>query len=83
MREFRPIPDPAGALQPPNRRPPTAVATATPEPNRAPGAAGRPVRPKLTSVLLDSLAGFVAVPVALAGALVYPLVRIVAYIRRA
>ena len=83
MREFRPIPDPAGALQPPNRRPPTAVATATPEPNRAPRAAELASRRKLTAALLDFFAGFIAVPIALVAALAYPLLRIVAYMRRA
>ena len=29
-REFRPEPDPAGSLQPPNRVPPTAIGAATP-----------------------------------------------------
>ena len=36
MREFSPIPDPSGALQPPNRYPPTAVGVDTPEPDPAP-----------------------------------------------
>ncbi|HEX2091877.1 MAG TPA: hypothetical protein VHG28_05710 [Longimicrobiaceae bacterium] len=32
MREFLPIPDPSGSLQPPRRYPPTAVGVETPEP---------------------------------------------------
>ena len=36
MREFRPVPDPSGALQPPDRWPPTAVGTATPDPEPRP-----------------------------------------------
>jgi hypothetical protein len=32
MREFQPVPDPSGSLQPPDRWPPTAVGTETPEP---------------------------------------------------
>ena len=31
-----PLPDPSGALEPPNRKPPTAVAVSTPEPPRPP-----------------------------------------------
>ena len=55
MREFRPIPDPSGALEPPDRRPPTAVGAATPEPDPAP-VPRRPVqrrakRPRLEAVL--------------------------------
>ena len=36
MREFRPVPDPSGALQPPRRNPPTAVGVAMPEPEPVP-----------------------------------------------
>jgi hypothetical protein len=36
MSRFRPIPDPSGALQPPNRYPPTAVGVGTPEPDPRP-----------------------------------------------
>lgn len=36
MPEFRPIPDPSGSLQPPNRRPPTAVGAAAPVPEPHP-----------------------------------------------
>jgi hypothetical protein len=32
MREFQPVPDPSGSLRPPDRWPPTAVGTETPEP---------------------------------------------------
>ena len=31
-----PVPDPSGALEPPNRKPPTAVAVSTPDPPRPP-----------------------------------------------
>lgn len=56
MREFRPIPDPSGSLQPPNRRPPTAVGAETPEPELPPRPRAEPRRrprrrPKLEAVL--------------------------------
>ena len=38
--DFSPVPEPSGALVPPRRVPPTAVATATPPPPRP----SRPVR---------------------------------------
>ena len=31
-----PLPDPSGALEPPNRQPPTALSVATPQPPRPP-----------------------------------------------
>lgn len=56
MREFRPIPDPSGSLQPPNRRPPTAVGAETPEPELPPRPRPAPRRrpqkhPRLEAVL--------------------------------
>ena len=36
MPEFQPIPDPSGALGPPDRHPPTAVATEAPVPPEGP-----------------------------------------------
>lgn len=32
MSDFEPVPQASGSLEPPNRRPPTAVGTSTPEP---------------------------------------------------
>jgi hypothetical protein len=40
MREFQPIPDPSGALQPPDRWPPTAVGAETPMPEPEPSRQG-------------------------------------------
>jgi hypothetical protein len=70
MREFQPIPDPGGALQPPNRRPPTAVGVETPDPEPAP----RPSVParQAQSLLESVLEVVLAVPILLAGALGYP-----------
>jgi len=36
MARFVPVPDPGGSLDPPRRNPPTALATAVPEPERQP-----------------------------------------------
>lgn len=36
MTRFAPIPDPCGSLDPPRRYPPTALGTATPEPEPRP-----------------------------------------------
>lgn len=61
MREFQPIPDPSGSLQPPNRRPPTAIGAETPMPEPRPsprGAAYRaPGRSRLFRTALRLAAG--------------------------
>lgn len=48
MREFEPVPQPSGSLEPPRRFPPTAVGVETPEPEPQPraarGFAQRPLR---------------------------------------
>lgn len=60
MREFRPVPDPSGSLQPPNRRPPTAVGAETPEPEPRPSPTsprrGRRRRGRLAALLESTLA---------------------------
>lgn len=65
MREFRPVPDPSGALQPPRRDPPTAVGLLTPEPEPVPS--GRTRFAGLwganPSVLADVLRGIIGMPV--------------------
>lgn len=64
MTEFRPVPDPAGALDPPRRFPPTAVGAATPEPDpeREPvRARARPAR-RGKSPLMSVLQVAIALP---------------------
>lgn len=64
MSDFRPVPDPSGSRQPPNRRPPTAVGAETPNPE--PGRGPQPAyqRPRRT---LDNFLGMlIGVPVELA-----------------
>jgi hypothetical protein len=70
MRDFEPIPDPSGALQPPNRLPPTAVGTETPEPE--PFRRSSAVRSRPTSLLGSVLEAVLAVPVLVIGAVLYP-----------
>lgn len=64
MREFRPVPDPSGALQPPRRDPPTAVGVATPEPEPVPSRRTRfaGLWASNPSVLADALRGIIGVP---------------------
>ena len=57
MREFRPIPDPSGSLQPPNRRPPTAVGAETPEPELPPRPLAEPRRRTKLEAVLDVVLG--------------------------
>ena len=72
MAEFEPIPDPSGALQPPNRRPPTAVGAEAsgPDPRPAPRPSV-PLRPR-ASFLKRAAEVVLAVPVLLIGAAAYP-----------
>lgn len=54
MTEFKPIPDPAGSLEPPRRYPPTAVGAATPpEPPRRPVTARAKARPSKLALALQ------------------------------
>jgi len=60
MTEFKPIPDPAGALEPPRRYPPTAVGAATPapEPLPRPGQSRRSsIRPAVLKLALLAAVG--------------------------
>ncbi len=72
MRDFEPVPDPSGALQPPNRLPPTAVGAATPDPDPRP--APRPSIPAVPkrSGLEKVLEAVLLVPLVIVGAAVYP-----------
>jgi hypothetical protein len=65
MGEFRPVPDPSGARQPPRRYPPTAVGVETPEPEPVPSRRTRFARlwASNPSVLSDALRGIIEVPV--------------------
>ena len=56
MPEFQPIPDPSGALGPPDRYPPTAVATEAPVPPEKPRHGARIKKPPLLRALLLPLA---------------------------
>jgi len=75
MRDFAPIPDPSGALQPPNRRPPTAVGADASGP--APRPAPRPSIPhrEPPSRLERALEVVLAVPLLAVGAVLYPFTR--------
>lgn len=69
MREFKPIPDPSGSLQPPRRNPPTAVGVETPEPEPQPQPRTRFARlwASGTSLLGDLLRSVFAAPVRAVG----------------
>ena len=72
MQQSEPVPEPSGALQPPNRLPPTAIGAATPDPDPRPAPRPSIPVPSRPSRLEQVLEAVLLIPVLVVGAAVYP-----------